>query len=197
MAAASVRRRPRRQPRDSPSPKPSALRACCKKWVWPPDARGQTPFLQQALNAARARSGFGHASRLDLTTMKQLSLEAFVDACGGGGPLQLDVTPPDGRGPVRQVLHQPFALLGRHERADVCLQDAGVSRRHALVQMIAGRFYCLDLGSRSGTHWDGEGHAHRWISRKAPFRVGPYRLWLAGESPDYLPAAPNSLDPCA
>lgn len=129
--------------------------------------------------------------------MKKQSLEAFLDACGGHGPLHLDVTPPTGGSAVRQVLHQPFALLGRHERADVCLQDSGVSRRHALVQMIAGRFYCLDLGSRTGTHWDGKGQSHGWLPGQVPFRVGPYRLWLAGDGPDSALGAPDGWDPFA
>jgi pSer/pThr/pTyr-binding forkhead associated (FHA) protein len=128
--------------------------------------------------------------------MKKQSLEAFLDACGGRGPLCLDVTPPDGHGPVRQVLHQPFALLGRHDRADVCLQDDDVSRRHALVQLIAGRFFCFDLGSRTGTHWDGSAHGCGWLAGLAPFRVGPYRLWLAGDGPDRTPP-PQHWDPLA
>src|SRR5260370_34642064 len=129
--------------------------------------------------------------------MKQLPLEAFLDACGGSEPLRLDVSPPDGGGPVRQVLHQPFALLGRHERADVCLQGSGVSRRHALVQMIAGRFYCLDLGSRTGTHWDGAGQGHGWLPAQTPFRVGPYRLWLAEGTSDSTAVAADGWDPFA
>jgi pSer/pThr/pTyr-binding forkhead associated (FHA) protein len=113
--------------------------------------------------------------------MKKLSLEAFMDACGGHGPLCLEVASPNVPVPFRQVLNQPFALLGRHERADVCLRDPLVSKRHALVQLIAGRFFCLDLGSRTGTHWDAGGHVRGWLSCQAPFRVGPYRLWLTAE----------------
>src|SRR5437868_3665773 len=100
--------------------------------------------------------------------MKQLSLEAFLDACGGRGPLALEVTAPDGQPARRQVLHQPFALLGRHERADVLLDDEAVSRRHALIQLIAGHWYCVDLGSRTGTHWDQAAQARGWLSGAVP-----------------------------
>jgi pSer/pThr/pTyr-binding forkhead associated (FHA) protein len=127
--------------------------------------------------------------------MKQLSLEAFLDACGGRGPLQMDVTAPDENASVRQVLHQPFALLGRHPSVDVCLQGSGVSRRHALLQVIAGRYFCLDLGSRTGTYWDGQGQGHGWLPGHAPFRVGPYRLSLAEESRDGDPVPADDWNP--
>jgi pSer/pThr/pTyr-binding forkhead associated (FHA) protein len=157
----------------------------------------QACFQPWHRNACEFWPVFDFTSRNDNTAMKQLSMEAFLDACGGRGPLRLDVTAPDGPGPERQVLNQPFALLGRHERADVCLQNAGVSRRHALVQMIAGRVFCLDLGSRTGTHWDGEGQGHGWLPEQAPFRVGPYRLSLAGETPDSTPLALDGWNPFA
>jgi len=129
--------------------------------------------------------------------MKQLSLEAFIDACGGPGPLCLDVTSADDRAPRRQVLNQPFALVGRHARADIPLNDSSVSRRHALLHLIAGRVFCLDLGSRTGTHWDEGNGGHGWLPGESPFLVGPYRLSLAHECINNSPLTQDGWDPWA
>jgi pSer/pThr/pTyr-binding forkhead associated (FHA) protein len=128
--------------------------------------------------------------------MKQQSLQAFLDACGSHEPLCLEVTGAEGQAPSRQVLRQPFALVGRYDRADVCLADQGVSRRHALVQVIAGRAYCLDLGSRTGTYWNG-GRGRGWLPRQAPFHVGPYRLSVERTAPTSVALPPDGWDPLA
>lgn len=128
--------------------------------------------------------------------MKHNSLESFLDACGSREPLCLDVVQTDASGPRRQVLHQPFALVGRHERADVCLPGHDVSRRHALLQVIAGHTFCLDLGSRTGTHWEG-GRDRGWLAGKAAVCVGPYRLSVAQNGGETLAMPPNEWDPLA
>jgi pSer/pThr/pTyr-binding forkhead associated (FHA) protein len=128
--------------------------------------------------------------------MKQLSLDAFLDTCGGRQPLALDVAPPDGGTPERKVLHQPFALVGRFEASDVCLSDPAVSRRHALVQMIAGRTFCLDLGSRTGTHWQTAAEGRGWVSRQSPLQVGPYRVSV-GDDPQASDPRMDRWDPWA
>jgi pSer/pThr/pTyr-binding forkhead associated (FHA) protein len=130
--------------------------------------------------------------------MKKLSSEAFLDACGGRGPFYLDVTPFDGYAPLRQVLTQPFVLIGRHPRADVCLKDPEVSRRHAFVQMVAGHFFCVDLGSRTGTHWAAGPRSRGWLPNHAPLRVGAYQLAVADTSPGIglpITATPDGWDP--
>ncbi|HEY6798713.1 MAG TPA: DUF3662 and FHA domain-containing protein [Kineosporiaceae bacterium] len=47
-------------------------------------------------------------------------------------------------------------VIGRSTDADVVLDDAGVSRRHAEVHLIDGRARVIDLGSTNGTFVDGE-----------------------------------------
>jgi pSer/pThr/pTyr-binding forkhead associated (FHA) protein len=129
--------------------------------------------------------------------MKQPSLEAFLHACGGSGPICSNVTPADGHGRSPHAFNQPFVLLGRDEHADICLKDPSVSRRHAFVQMLAGRFFCLDLGSRTGISWDGKGRVRDWIAEMTPFRVGPYQVSISGEAADGLSSMPNGWDPWA
>jgi hypothetical protein len=51
---------------------------------------------------------------------------------------------------------QPVTVLGRGTEADVIVDDAGVSRRHAEIHTDGGRVRVIDLGSTNGTFVDGE-----------------------------------------
>jgi hypothetical protein len=46
-------------------------------------------------------------------------------------------------------------VLGRARRCDCVLNDSAVSRRHALLQRIDGRWWLRDLGSMNGTYVNG------------------------------------------
>jgi hypothetical protein len=50
----------------------------------------------------------------------------------------------------------PVTVLGRGTEADVIVDDAGVSRRHAEIHIAGGRVRVIDLGSTNGTFVDGE-----------------------------------------
>ncbi|HEY7159169.1 MAG TPA: FHA domain-containing protein [Gemmataceae bacterium] len=84
--------------------------------------------------------------------MKQPSPQQFLEACGVPTPLQVEVERPDQHETIRTTLSLPFALVGRDERADLPLDDARVSLRHAYLQVVAGRLWWVDLDSRRGTH---------------------------------------------
>jgi pSer/pThr/pTyr-binding forkhead associated (FHA) protein len=47
-------------------------------------------------------------------------------------------------------------VLGRGTEADVIVDDAGVSRRHAEVRAEGDQLTVVDLGSTNGTYVDGE-----------------------------------------
>jgi hypothetical protein len=59
----------------------------------------------------------------------------------------------DGR---RYQLTGAVTVLGRGSDADIVLDDAGVSRRHAEIRVEAGHAVVRDLGSTNGTYLDGE-----------------------------------------
>jgi hypothetical protein len=67
------------------------------------------------------------------------------------GAASLDV---DGR---IHRLAGPVTVIGRSTDADIVLDDAGVSRKHAEVRLMDdGRARVIDLGSTNGTYVDGE-----------------------------------------
>jgi pSer/pThr/pTyr-binding forkhead associated (FHA) protein len=101
---------------------------------------------------------------------------AFWLSCGATGPLQLDVTRPDGHRPEHRLLPEPYAVVGRSASADVFLYHKDVSRRHVYLQVIGGRVFCVDLGSRSGTRMKAEGKptASFWLDES--IHVGPFEI---------------------
>jgi two-component system cell cycle response regulator len=54
------------------------------------------------------------------------------------------------------TLDGPEALIGRSPEAQVCLRDGTLSRHHARIRSVDGRFVIEDLGSTNGTYVDGQ-----------------------------------------
>lgn len=82
-------------------------------------------------------------------------------------------------------------LIGREEECDLCLLDAGVSRRHALVQSSLGGVEITDLGSRHGTIVDGTpispGESAR-LHDRSEILIGQTRLSFTDPEEAYLAA---------
>jgi pSer/pThr/pTyr-binding forkhead associated (FHA) protein len=113
------------------------------------------------------------------------AMEDFLGSCGAGGPLRIDVTGPGPRQSVRCVFEQPCVMIGRDLGNDLRLDHDQVSRRHAYLQLLAGRLFCIDLGSRTGLWWGKRTRTAAWLD--APVNIGPYRLHL----PDRLASGPQ------
>jgi pSer/pThr/pTyr-binding forkhead associated (FHA) protein len=73
---------------------------------------------------------------------------------------------------------RPFMLIGRDPEADLSLNDAQVSRRHAFLQAIGGRVYWIDLESRTKVFGDGQEvpQSQGWLDPGHFIGIGPYRL---------------------
>ncbi len=126
--------------------------------------------------------------------MSQHSIDRFLEACGGSGPLCLNIEYQGRQEPVQRVLQQPFALIGRDARSDLFLSHDQVSRCHAYLQLIGGRLFCVDLHSRTGTHWESGPKAYGWLKRQRAIRVGPYWIRLVSEGPDAAPPEQSSAE---
>jgi pSer/pThr/pTyr-binding forkhead associated (FHA) protein len=109
------------------------------------------------------------------------SIDFFWEACGGSGSLCLRITHPERREPQEYVLPHPFALVGREARADISLQHPDVSRRHAFLQVLGGRVFCLDLRSRTGVLRAGKAALFGWLDPFHPVQIGPFVVRLREE----------------
>ena len=69
-------------------------------------------------------------------------------------------------------------LIGRDPEADLSLNDAQVSRRHAFIQTIAGRVYWIDLESRTKVFEEGQEvpQSQGCLDPGRFIQIGPYRL---------------------
>jgi pSer/pThr/pTyr-binding forkhead associated (FHA) protein len=125
--------------------------------------------------------------------MSEQLVELFRRACGARGPLELRLLGPDGEPPRDLVLEQPFALVGRDPGNDVPLDGETISHRHALLQMIGGRLFFLDLGSRSGMCLQNCPQACGWLGLWEAIQIGGYTIRLPpnrGASVSPAPAGP-------
>jgi len=124
-------------------------------------------------------------------SMSARSTDLFLKACGVSGPLQVYVEDRERGEASWRIFPQPFALIGRDSRADLILKDTEVSRRHLYLQVIAGRVFCIDLGSRTGLRWENGARPAGWLNRGESVEVGRYRIGLgSGEPGEFLEEPP-------
>ncbi len=73
-----------------------------------------------------------------------------------------------GHNPGQEItLEPPRCVLGRHPNCDIKLEDGSVSREHAQLTMVGGRWHVEDLSSRNGTFLNG-----RIVDRRQPLADG-------------------------
>ena len=65
-----------------------------------------------------------------------------------------------------------------------------MSQRHAYVQVVGGRVFCVDLGSRVGITWGQATEPSGWLALGQAIGVGPYQIRLDGGVPDHANDAP-------
>lgn len=94
------------------------------------------------------------------------------------GMFRLEVTAPDEQQPTIQVVDGSFALVGRTDSCTCRFDHPAVGRRHAYLQAIYGRIYCIDLGSPEGTRWGDSPRRGGWFDPDDIIRIGPYQIRL-------------------
>src|SRR4051794_41052665 len=124
----------------------------------------------------------------------RFTMNSFLNACGISGPLQIALRGPSTNESGVRLLHQPFALIGRDQRADVPLDHRLVSRRHVYLQVVEGHVFWVDLESRLGTMGSGRPRKYGWLDVDETMRIGPYAIRrLVGGRPVYNERANHSL----
>jgi pSer/pThr/pTyr-binding forkhead associated (FHA) protein len=102
---------------------------------------------------------------------------------------------PDGGVPAEGTVDQPFVLVGRDDACDVTLTDPGVNLRHAWFQVVGGRVFAVDLGSRTGLVWPDGQSGSGWLDVGTPVRVGPFHLRLRSPASDRPAPFPLQYNP--
>ena len=95
------------------------------------------------------------------------------------------------RGPVegsRFLLDVDLTTAGRSEKADILLDDATVSRRHAEFIRRDRRFFVRDVGSLNGTYLNRERVDEAPLSRGDEIQIGKFRLTFYPSPQDALSA---------
>ncbi len=122
--------------------------------------------------------------------MYEQALEWFRKACGLNAPLVLkcEGASQSGTGFTERLLRTPFVLIGRDPGADLVLDDAQVSRRHAFLHAVSGRILVTDLDSRTKVYWEGEEAPRRcgWLHPNGIIQVGTHWIrWTGQESENH------------
>jgi pSer/pThr/pTyr-binding forkhead associated (FHA) protein len=99
-------------------------------------------------------------------------MNLFLAACRMARPLQLGISYSGEPETLRRSLRQPFVVVGSNPGADLPLVDRQVSDRHAYLQMLGGRVFCVDLGSRTGIQWGQESGRGGWVHPRQSIRLG-------------------------
>jgi pSer/pThr/pTyr-binding forkhead associated (FHA) protein len=113
-------------------------------------------------------------------------LDVFLSACGSDEPLRLGVGPRDELEVDQKVIRSPFVVIGRSPETDLVLDHWQVSKRHAYLQLVDGKYLCVDMGSRTGTHGGDPSVRSGWIERGRTISIGPYTVrpeWPAPARP--------------
>ncbi len=121
--------------------------------------------------------------------MNDQTLEQFLAACGSEGPLRLGVGLRTAMELSVQSFSKPFLVIGRSSDSDLVLDHWQVSRRHAYLQLIEGRYYCSDLGSRTGTHGGDAAKRSGWLEPGRVIQIGPFAV--RPEPPTTEPGPPR------
>lgn len=74
------------------------------------------------------------------------------------------------------------------------LDDRSVSQFHALLQVVEGVPYCVDLGSRTGLAWDDTPRSCGWVTRDQVLRVGLFDVQVVNPVADAPPACFTARD---
>lgn len=103
--------------------------------------------------AASAKRALAAAPATPQPTTDELATDIHVIDMPEGATQLLVVR--QGRQPRQVRLNKARILIGRAKDSDIVLNQRHISRRHALLEWVNGRWRLLDLGSRSGLFLDG------------------------------------------
>lgn len=110
------------------------------------------------------------------------AMHKFRDACGATGPIRLRVSGPGMPEPREYSYESPFVIIGRSRRAHLRLTHTDVSMRHTYLQIVAGRLYCVDLCSRTGTSGGSGLRGGEILAQSETIQIGPFQVEAIDET---------------
>ena len=75
--------------------------------------------------------------------------------------------------------------IGRAEECEICIDNLGISRYHAVIELKNGVRVIRDLGSHNGVYYAGKLVKTRVLNDGDVFVIGKYRLEYRGEVPGF------------
>lgn len=78
----------------------------------------------------------------------------------------------------KYVITKPYAIIGRNSSCDISLNHEDVSKQHAYLQVLDGKLFCIDQGSRHGIFWKDTPQLYGWVLPGQPIEIGPFELTL-------------------
>jgi pSer/pThr/pTyr-binding forkhead associated (FHA) protein len=100
--------------------------------------------------------------------------QAAIDALPAGSALLVVHRGPQAG--ARFLLDTPATSAGRHPQRDIFLDDATVSRKHAVFVQRAGGVTVQDEGSLNGTYVNGVSVSEARLRAGDEIRIGKFRL---------------------
>lgn len=118
-------------------------------------------------------------------------LVSFSEACGQVEALKVRLEGIGSAGVVDFDDCGPALIVGRSRLADIQIDDPEVSGRHAYFQVVAGRIFCVDLGSRIGVDWGDGPRPVGWVDPWKGVTIGPAQIRFEGVdgSPSWVDAS--------
>jgi len=80
-------------------------------------------------------------------------------------------------GGQRFVVDKDRFIIGRGKTScDLTISDPNVSRQHAMVELVNGHYYMVDMGSTNGVEFHGQRIARKQIAPGDRFRICDHEL---------------------
>lgn len=80
-------------------------------------------------------------------------------------------------GGQRHVVNKDRFIIGRGKQSsDMTIKDPNVSRQHAMVELLNGQYYMVDMGSTNGVEFAGQRIARKVIAEGDAYKICDHEL---------------------
>lgn len=135
-----------------------------------------------------------HHKLASMTPANESLSSQFRAATGSSDPLRLEIARADGSDRHSVSLDNSFGIIGQSRGCDVLLRDPEIGFRHAYLQMLGGRLFVVDLGTKSGISWDDGTKESGWFLPERTLNVGPFQVRIEANSPSPAGDAPEGIE---